>query len=1017
MKSTTYLLMLFCVFLSPTMSIGQNCTGNDVPPAPYVGDLHAFCGCQSATAKAQHRDAFYQALPNKIFEWYDNPNHTGVPLTSTMDGNISLFNTDKSQTVYVFEVDNGCYSPPSQVEMTAFSLPTSLPLVYQGNTELPNFTTLRSCESVVLTATPSKPNGVLTWYATSSRSQLLATGPTYTITSGQSVFVFEEPEAQNCTGTGDVLMCYGAPTQINIIILPKPTVNVGADQVLCKAGDSKTLTATVSDGSPPFEYLWSNGATTPSITVSTPQNYAVIVTNADFFRCSATDDVDVSLSTLVVLLGADKTVCPNATTTITPSISGGKAPFTYAWKNGQSTPSVTVGAGTYQVSVTDDNGCLSSDEVVVTTSNSLIANAGADKTVCSGLTTDLTATATGGVAPFTFHWSNGQNTPSVNVGIGTYQVTAMDANGCSANDEVIVKGGNSLTVNIQQVNNRCKGANDGGIFITPLSGTQPFSYSIDNGISWSQNANFYRLVAGNYPVVVREAGGCTYSQTVTITETTAITFAETVNSGCNGGSIKFENAIGGNGIPYQYSINYGQSWQSSNTFSNLPSGSYYLKVRDAFGCNSALKTISINPPQAIKMTVNTTKGSCGNGGTITVEGVTGGLAPYQYSQNGGNSWQANATFTNVQAGIYTIRVRDANLCVSNSQSVQITQTTLSVNVQQSNNRCYGGTDGGIFLTCSSGAAPYAFSIDNGVNWLSTSNFYNLSAGTYIVKVKDNTGCVFSKNITITQGPAINFSAKVTETSCIGSDDGKITFNQPTGGSGPGNSNNYKYSINYGNNLRGNGNFKNLEAGMYHLRVQDGIGCFSDIQPIKVSQPAPITFTTTVQNITCGYTSNGIIGVASVSGGTPQYKYSKNGGDKYQSTNSFLFLTAGTYPMRIKDNNGCESPIQNVVIKQNCGTQYSVRQAKPVQKIPVVIYSIAPNPSDDFIRIELNSLNAHEQEFLFFDALGKAILTQKRLLEAGVQRVEFDVSGLPQGVYQIITNGSYARNVPNRFVKI
>ncbi len=791
MKPTSYLLMLLCVCLSPITSIGQNCTGNDVPPAPYVGEHHAFCGCQSVTGKAQHRDAFYQALPNKIFEWYNNPNHTGTPLTSFMDGNISLFNTDKSQTVYVFEVANGCYSPPSQVEMTAFPLPTAFPHVFQGNAELPNFTNIRNCESVVLTATPNLPNGVLTWYATPNRSQLLTTGLTYTATSSQSVFVFEEPQAQSCIGTGDVLMCYGAPTQINIVILPKPSVDLGANQVLCKSGDSKILTATVSGGTPPFEYLWSNGATTPSITVSTPNNYSVTVTNNDFFRCSSSKSTNVSLSTLTVTLGADRTVCSNATTTITPTISGGKAPFTYAWNNGQSTPSVIGGAGTYIVTVTDENGCSASDDVII-----------------------------------------------------------------------------------------------------------------------------------------------------------------------------------------------------------------------------------INQSKSITFTVNTTNSGCGNGGTISINNASGGLAPYQYSLNGGNSWQVSETFTNVNTGTYAIRVRDASLCLSNTQSVQITQTSLSLSVQQVNNRCYGATDGGIFMTCFSGSAPYSYSIDNGLNWGSSPNFYRLVAGTYIVKVRDNSACTFTKTITITHGSAINFSAKATATSCIGSNDGKISFNEPTGGTGNGNNNNnnYKYSIDYGNKLRGNGDFKNLDAGMYYLRVQDGIGCLSAIQQIEVKQPSPITFTTTVQNISCGYNSNGIIG-CSVTGSTPQYKYSKNGGDKYQSGNSFLFLTAGTYPLRVKDDKGCESAIKNVVVKLNCGTQYSIQQAKLVQKIPVIIYSIAPNPSDDYLRIELNSLNVHEQEFLFFDAMGKAVLTQKRALQSGVQRVEFDLSGLPQGVYQIITNGSYARNVHNRFVKI
>ena len=1133
---------------------------HEAPPLPYVGVNHSACGCQNATAKAQRRDAFFQAIPNLTFVWYNNPNRTGTPLPSVMSNNISLCNTAETQPIYACELANGCYSLPSQVNVTVFPLPTTLPKVFYNNAELPNFGSVRSCDSVVLTASPTVPNRVVSWYATSSRSLLLGTGNTLTVHTSQTVFVFDEPEQHICTGTGgDTLQCFGTPKQIDIIILPKPTVNLGIDQTICKVGDTKTITATVSNGNPPFEYLWSTGATTPSIVVSTSNTYRVTVTNTDFFRCTATDDVVVSSSTLTVSTGVDKTICPNTTTQITASVIGGTTPFSYQWSNGQNTPSVNIGAGTYYVTVTDANGCSvfddvkvtvsnsltvnagadklicsgtttqitasvtggtapfsylwssgqnsasinvgvgsygvtatdangcsGADSVIVGVSNSLIVNAGADKLICSGTTTQITASVTGGTAPFSYLWSSGQNTASINVGVGSYSVTATDANGCSGADSVIVGVSNSLTVNagadklicsgtttqitasviggtapfsylwssgqntpsinevgigiyqvgvtdangcfatdtvnvsssgalnirIEQVNNRCNGARDGRIFITPLTGTPPFSYSIDNGTSWSQFSNYYNLAAGVYPIIVKAAGGCTYSKTIAITETDAVSFSAIAQSGCNGGTIKIENVSGGNGTPYQYSINYGLTWQTSNVFSNLSASTYSVRVRDSYGCISGIKTVVVSQPQPISFTVSQNNGSCGDGGTITIGNINSGIAPYQYSKNGGNTWQSSASFTNLTAGVYAIRVRDSSLCLSNSQFVQIIQTTLSASIQQNNNRCFGATDGGIFITALSGTAPFSYSIDNGNKWFGTANFYNLAAGTYSVKVRDNLGCIFSKSITITEKSAINFTATTTATSCNGTVDGKIAFNAVSGGSG----NNYKFSIDYGNNLQNSNIFKNLGAGFYNLRVQDGSGCMSAIQQVRVQQPLPIIFETTVQNVSCGSNSNGIIGIQNVAGGTPQYKYSKNDGNSYQNTNSFLFLSVGNYPIRVKDSKGCESASKNVVVTKNCGNINLAQQARSVQKIPVVIYNIAPNPSDDIIRVELNSLKAQEQEFVFFDALGRPLLTHKKLLDEGIQLVEFDISNLPSGVYQIVTIGSYARNVSNRFVR-
>ena len=178
---------------------------------------------------------------------------------------------------------------------------------------------------------------------------------------------------------------------------------------------------------------------TPSVSVGIG-TYQVTVTDAN--GCAATDEVIVkSGGNIVVNAGADVTTC-SVSTTLTATVTGGVAPFTYKWSNGLLTPSVSVGIGTYQVTVTDANGCASTDEVIVKSGGNIVVNAGADITTCAP-TANITPTVTGGTAPFTYKWSDGKTTPSVSVGVGTYRVTVTDANGCSGSDEIVVTTGSS----------------------------------------------------------------------------------------------------------------------------------------------------------------------------------------------------------------------------------------------------------------------------------------------------------------------------------------------------------------------------------------------------------------------------------------------------------------------------------------------------------------------------------------------------------------------------------------------
>ncbi|MBL7817600.1 MAG: SprB repeat-containing protein [Saprospiraceae bacterium] len=1062
----------------------------ETPPAPYIGEHNGFCGCESVTGKAQHRDAFFQPIPNLTFVWYDNINRQGNSLPSVMDGSISLHTSFRNNTVYAFEIANGCYSPPSRLDLTVFNLPNRTPKVFRGNSteELADFVPISSCEPITLNAIPSIPNGRISWYKSSNRSQLISVSNTLVCDTSQTVFVFDEPENNICSSaSSETLQCFGKPKEVRIIILPRPTVSLGADLVLCDSNSSKVLTANVSNTTHSnLIYTWSTGANTPSIVVNTANTYRVTVTNNDFFRCSVSDEVIVSKSNfsiqlnaqqtvcansvttlnvtttsgqmpfvynwsngqttpsvnvgigsyqvtvtdnngciriaeskvlqsniLGISLGDDKTVCGNNTTTLTAIISGGTAPFSYSWSNNQTTPSVSVGVGSYQVTVTDSNGCSGSDQVQVQQSTRLTVNAGEDQTVCGSDSTTITATVLGGTAPFKYIWNNNQTIPSINVGIGSYQVTVTDANGCSGSDSIeVASGGNgNISAFIDSKNNFCHSANDGAILIKVLRGRAPYSYSIDGGVNWHSNPFFFNLKSGNYTVVVKEIGGCAFTQTVYIKEPEDIKFVVNSQTSCRSGSLKIENVTGGTGRFYHYSINYGISWQDSNTFYNLPNTSYYIRVRDSVGCISAIQRINLQP-QNILFSIKSENGNCEQGGSVKIENIVGGIAPYQYSIDGGNSWQENPIFSNLNTGIYALRVKDATQCLSNSQLTTIRGGSFAIQINQNNNLCYGSSDASIYINVFGGFAPYQYSIDNGQKWQTSPYFSSLLSGVYSIKVKDTSGCVISQNINIKQNPELIFTTTNQSVSCENTSDGLISFNSVSGGSGSG----YQFSIDFGSSFQTSNIFKNLAVGKYNVRIKDGLGCLSVARQLEISFLSPIVFQTSTYNGSCGSKTNGVITVSNISGGNAPYKYSKDGGLTYQNDNAFFFLSTGTYPIRVQDIKGCQSVIQNITLTRNCDVANASQNNRPTQGIPVVIYGVSPNPTTDFISVELNSLEKRHIYFEFFDALGRLSMIEKRAVELGIQKLEFNVSELSTGIYQIHAKDSYARNVSNRFVK-
>jgi hypothetical protein len=230
------------------------------------------------------------------------------------------------------------------------------------------------------------------------------------------------------------------------------------------------------------------------------------------------------------------------------------------------------------------------------------------------------------------------------------------------------------------------------------------------------------------------------------------------NVTCNGagnGIITITNPQGGYGT-YAYSINGGSTWQSSETFSGLAPGIYDVRMRDAANpaCSVIINpALAITQPEQLAGAVGNTNVTCygANDGTITISSPTGGYGTYEYTINGGGTWQSSGTFTALAPGYYNVQIRDAaypNCVIILNSSLRITEPPVLVaNVSSTNITCFGSNDGTITITGATGGhGTYEFSIDGGVAWSGTGTFSNShQASMTSDQDASNTGCVITLN--------------------------------------------------------------------------------------------------------------------------------------------------------------------------------------------------------------------------------------------------------------------------------
>lgn len=731
---------------------------------------------------------------------------------------------------------------------------TSTPILCNGNTS-----------SATVNVTGGTPSYTYLWsnFQMTQSINNIAAG-TYTVSI---------QDANSCTATSSVTI--SQPSAINIT----NTVS----NVVCFGQANGSINISVTGGTPNYSFSWSNGQTSEDISSLAAGNYNLTLTDAN--NCKAYAGINVNQpDQLIATPNANNLLCYNVNNgSVSLNVSGGTPIYTYYWSNNQTTQSISsLSAGNYAVTVTDNKLCTTTASVTLTQPSEIILTTSSTASSCGNPDGTATVNASGGTAPYTYLWSNGNTNSSIsNIVSGAYNVTVTDNNSCTKTSSVNVNDAGAATISLNSSTNvTCYGSSNGTASINVSGGTPPFNYIWTSG---STNANATGLSGGINSVTVTDANTCISTFSVSISEPSVITInPNVVNISCYGSDNGRIDIVVTGGTPsYSYLWSNGAS---SQNITNLAQGTYTVTITDANGCTKT-STSSITQPSGITNSNITQNVSCNGKSDASIDlSVNGGVSPYNYLWSNG---QISQDITGLGAGTYSVTITDANSCTSNA-TVTVTQPTLiSYTVSKTNIMCFGGANGAIDITITGGTAPYIYQWSNGFN---TQDIDNLNSGNYTVTVSDNNQCDATFSVSISEPAQLVTSITGTNVTCNGLSNGNINLTV-SGGVLP-----YTYSWNHGQTSQ---DLYSISGGTYEVTITDNNGC-SAFESYTITEPNIITINSQVTNVSCYQVTNGSI-TLTVQGGNPDYTYAWTGG---ASTQNLTNIQSGTYTVTVTDVNNC-----------------------------------------------------------------------------------------------------------------
>ena len=723
-----------------------------------------------------------------------------------------------------------------------------------------------------------------------------------------------------------------------LIVITEPaaiSVTAHVKNISCFNYDDGYIQLDVTGGVKPYTYVWSttNGFSSSDEDIQNlaPNDYTITITDNEGNAYSNMYRVTQPDTLLVRTLLSKITHVPcygDKTGNIDIEVEGGTSPYVVQW-TGSDIPTVVanpysvpnLGAGVYQVKVTDANYCEArlSDEIIQPTLLTLtdsVAN-----NICYNETDgSITILPQGGTLPYSYYWTGigvvsfAQNQTGLQGG-QTYSVTVADSNYCEVKKSFTLLNSTEIVLSTTKTDISCFGQNDGQAKVSVTGGVYPYTFEWRRSDSTLvvKDSIASGLSQGTYTVTVTDALGCVKTRSVTINENNTLTVTISKNDIlCSGGDNGSASAMASGGkAPYSYiwtKLPSTSPISHSAAIGNLEAGTYKVELRDNNGCYaSATTTIITSTPINVQVTKQDVLVTGQATGAISLT-VTGGVPPYTFSWAGPSinpSNQDDQNLTDILAGDYHVYITDANNCSIDTVVSVLQPEVIAVQANIKDVSCFGEANGYIELTVTGGTTPYTYS------WTSTNGFTSsseditgLMADSYTVDIWDAAGNNYSKTFEVQEPNALVINELVSSEKtvpCYGDKMGKLDI-EVLGGNKP-------YTITWSgpdipsvvaNPL----SVEDLGAGTYQVFVRDNKGCTQNSSHI-ITQPNKLLVSAVVTDNVCYNDANGSV-VLTVQDGVPPYSYLWSGnGVQPNDQNQYNLVGGKTYVVTVFDDNKCE----------------------------------------------------------------------------------------------------------------
>lgn len=741
------------------------------------------------------------AEPNVSFAW------SGINFSSNQQNTVTF--EPGNYTLVVTDTLTGCTSSVTVNVVENSTLPYDS-IVPPGNLNCNN-------DSIQLNANPSSQGPNFTYLWTAAEGGHILSGDTTllpVVDSAGKYFLKITNLDNGCMSLDSVVVKQSSP------------VNAALDtsqQVSCFNGNNGSATLSGTGGNGTYAFSWSTGDSTATADNLIAGVYMATVTDGE--NCSASISVTISQpDPLLANISTTGETAPGANDgSATANPSGGTPGYNYVWSNGATTQSISnMGPGPVTVSVTDANGCTIIETVTINAFGCNLNGAtSASSTSCQGSNDGLASiSVTGAVNPVSYVWSNQETTQSINnLSPGTYTVSILDGNGCTAVYSVLVTEPLSISPNATTTGVSAIGASDGTATANPAGGTPAYQYLWSTGES---TASISGLAPGAYTVTVTDNNGCTAEQTVNVAAfncTLSATMSAVSLTCFEAGNGQATVVLNNGTLPFAYQWS---NTQTTQTITQLSAGTYTVSATDGAGC-FITQSVTVSQPEALVLSiVNIQNVVCPDDTDGQVEvAVSGGTSPYSFLWPGGSPG-------NLGAGNYTLTVTDNNAC-SNTATFSIEATDsippvlacpTDIQICGPDFISYGIPS--VSDNCGVAAAPVV------ISGPPSGSVFNDGTTVIVYEATDISGnkatCAF--NITVFPISDILIDQVVNDVN--GQNIGSISVTAV--GTGP-----FTYAWSKdGQPFANTEDLNGLGAGMYLLTITDANGCTSALAPIIIS---------------------------------------------------------------------------------------------------------------------------------------------------------------------------------------